>query len=314
MLLLTGTLCGCFTAAPEAEEKKLKIVTTIFPAYDWVREVLGEEAENAEVTMLLENGADMHSYQPTAADMVRISECGVFIYVGGESDRWIEDPPAETAKPEAIRVNMMETLGSDVKTEEIAEGMEAGGEESGEEAENDEHVWLSLRNAQTIVSRIAWALSEADKEHAAEYAANAQAYNEKLRALDEQYAQMADEAPLRTLLFGDRFPFRYLTDDYGLDYYAAFPGCSAETEASFETVIFLAQKADELGISHILTIEGSQGQIAETVARNTRNKNQTVLTLNSMQSVTLAEARDGTSYLSIAEDNLKVLKTALEDA
>lgn len=304
IFLLLLLLSGCSAAPSAAGEKKPRIVCTVFPVYDWVREVLGENPVNAELILLTENGEELHSYQPTAEDMIRIYDCDLFLYVGGESDQWTESLFYGQEKKTA---SLLGLLKEKVKKEEAVEGMEAGSDG----AEDDEHVWLSLSNAKAAVSEIALLLGELDPPNAAEYAANAAEYTERLTALDDEYRAAAENAVHKTVLFGDRFPFRYLTDDYGLDYYAAFPGCSAETEASFETVIFLAGKADELGLDVILTIEGTQHRIAEAIVQNTKNKDQSILTLNSMQSVTAAEAAGGTTYLSIARENLEVLKEAL---
>ena len=181
-----------------------------------------------------------------------------------------------------------------------------------EEPEYDEHVWLSLRNARVLTDHIAGVIAEADASNADTYLSNAEAYEEKLASLDEEYQQAVSAAEKDTLLFGDRFPFRYMADDYGLTYFAAFPGCSAETEASFETIVFLADKVNELSLSSILTIEGTDHKIAETIRESTASRDQQILTMNSMQSTTLEDAEGGTSYLSIMEDNLEVLKEALK--
>ena len=183
------------------------------------------------------------------------------------------------------------------------------GHDHGEEA--DEHVWLSLKNAKTLVGAISNALQEFDPDNKDTYATNAAAYIEKLSALDGAYQSAVDGAAHKTVLFGDRFPFRYLVDDYGLRYYAAFAGCSAESEASFETVSFLAKKVDELGLSCVLTIEGAQHRIAETIVQNTAGKKQKVLTMDSMQSTTSKDVANGATYLSVMEKNLSVLKEAL---
>ncbi|MBO4787527.1 MAG: zinc ABC transporter substrate-binding protein, partial [Lachnospiraceae bacterium] len=180
------------------------------------------------------------------------------------------------------------------------------------EKEYDEHVWLSLRNASALVKHIAESLKKIDSSHADVYTANASAYTDKLKALDAEYQKAVDGSTVRTLLFGDRFPFRYLADDYGLTYYAAFVGCSAESEASFETITFLSKKVDELGLPAVLTIEGANHKIAETVVRNTQNGGQKILSLDSMQSVTAKDVKDGASYLAIMEKNLEVLKEALK--
>ena len=323
LLLAAGILGGCGKAASssapapsalQSGNKPLKIVTTIFPEYDWVREILGDKADHAEVTMLLDNGVDLHSYQPTADDIIKISDCDLFLYVGGESDGWVEDALKEATNQNMKVINLLDVLGEQVKEEEVVEGMEGEEEEEADEEEGpeyDEHVWLSLKNAETLCSAITDALEEIDPANKDAYAANAASYLEKLAALDGEYQTVVDNAARKTVLFGDRFPFRYLVDDYGLSYYAAFAGCSAETEASFETISFLAGKVDELRLPCVLTIEGAQHKVAETIVQNTAEKNQSILTLDSMQSTTSTDVANGTTYLSVMESNLDVLKQAL---
>ncbi len=311
-----------------AEENRISVVTTIFPIYDWVYRIAGDSA-HADITMLLDSGVDLHSYQPTAADIMKIATCDVFIYVGGESDEWVEDALREAVNPDMVVISLLDCLGDDVKAEEIVEGMEHGHDheedhdhdehdheedhdhDHNHEEEADEHVWLSLRYAQKLVSAIAAKLAEADPDHADTYRVHADGYCAELSALDAQFAEVTGKAAFKTILFGDRFPFRYLADDYGLTYYAAFSGCSAETEASFQTIVFLAQKVDELGLHAVLTIEGAAHRIAETVIRATVNKDQQVLTLNSMQGITAADVSAGVSYLSVMQANLAVLQEAL---
>lgn len=317
-MMVIPSLTGCSDETTVSSDDTLNIVTTIFPAYDWTNQILGEQAENANVSMLLDSGVDLHSYQASADDIITISNCDMFIYVGGESDAWVEDVLAQTTNENLITVNLMDVLGDSVKEEEIIEGMEHEHkegedleEEHEEEASNDEHVWLSLKNAKTICDYLAQELAELDAENASAYLANAESYIAELDALDTQYQSVVGEAAFDTLLFADRFPFRYLVDDYALDYFAAFPGCSSETEASFETIIFLADKIDELGLTSVMTIEASGSDIADTVIKNTETADQTVLSLNSMQSVTADNIEDGATYISIMEDNLNVLKEAL---
>lgn len=328
--LIVCSLCACGTknAGDGKETGKIKIVTTIFPEYDWVMSILGDHADKAEVTLLLDNGVDMHSYQPTADDILKISDCDLFIYVGGESDEWVENALQEATNQDMVAINLLEVLGSSVKEEEVVEGMQeededkhehedAGDEDEHEheheegEPEYDEHVWLSLRNASTLVQSISDAIIRIDPGSAEDYKNNTSAYIDKLNALDKEYSSAVSNASFNTLLFGDRFPFRYLTDDYGLEYYAAFVGCSAETEASFETITFLSQKVDELGLPAVMTIEGADHKIAETIVRNTQSKDQKILTMDSMQSTTSKDVANGTSYLSVMENNLSVLKEAL---
>ena len=307
-------LPGCGSPSSDLHDgEKLKIVTTIFPEYDWIMTILGDAAENAEVSMLLDNGVDLHSYQPTADDMVKISTCDIFIYVGGESDDWVADALQEAVNKDMVVVNLLETLGDAVKEEELIEGMEAEDEEDAEdeEIEYDEHVWLSLRNAGLLCASLADKLGQLDPTNKAAYDANAAAYIEKLNTLDATYQAAVDAAGVKTVLFGDRFPFRYLVDDYGLNYYVAFAGCSAETEASFETIRFLADKVDQLHLHTVLTIEGTNHRIAETIVNTTESKDAQILTLNSLQSITSKDVADGASYLAIMESNLDVLKAAL---
>ena len=322
LLMLGGALAGCGKQNDTNKTDKLSIVTTIFPEYDWVRTVLGDKADNAEVTMLLDNGIDLHSYQPTADDIVKISDCDLFLYVGGESDGWVDDALKNATNKNMKVINLLDVLGDSVKTEEVVEGMQETEHDHDhdhskevstfeDEEEKDEHVWLSLKNAEVFVNAISKSLQELDPDNRDTYAANAAAYIEKLSALDGEYQAAVDAATYKTVLFGDRFPFRYLVDDYGLRYYAAFVGCSAETEASFETVSFLAKKVDELKLPCVLTIEGAQHKIAETIVRNTAEKNQKVLTMDSLQSTSSKDVANGTTYLSVMEKNLSVLKEAL---
>ena len=341
LLALSFTLSMVLPAGM-AEEKPLKIVTTIFPIYDWVRQILGDR--DADVTMLMDSGVDLHNFQPTAQDILTIAQCDLFIFVGGESDEWTEDVLTTTQNEHLTAINLLDALGDEVKEEEIVEGMEHehdhvededhededhdehdhdededhdehdhDEDEDHEEHEHeaDEHVWLSLRNAEKLVQAIAGTIANLDPDQADLYHTNAKNYIEKLQALDAQYAETVNAAAFKTLLFGDRFPFRYLADDYGLTYYAAFAGCSAETEASFQTILFLAQKLDELGLPAVLTIENPKTRIAETVVNATQKKNQKILSLNSMQGVTAQEVKDGAAYLSLMENNLIVLRDAL---
>ena len=485
------------TESTAASGQKLKVVTTIFPEYDWVKAVLGDKAENAELTLLLKSGVDLHSFQPSAEDIAKISEADLFIYVGGESDGWVDDALKEAKNKNMKVINLMEVLGDKAKEEEMKEGMqesehehehshgkevstfedsevkdrslsdwkgdwqsayplaksgaldeafkekaektgkmtaeeykayylkgyetdiakinidgdtisftdesgktvksaykylgtyiqnwstgtkaamyrfeaedknsgapiyveindhmiepaepehfhirfsnesfdaikdpesywptfypavmtaeevndELAGHDHHEETEYDEHVWLSLKNAELYVNKIAEDLSALDAANAENYKKNAEAYNKQLSELDTQYADVVKNAANKYLLFGDRFPFRYLVDDYGLDYSAAFVGCSADTEASFETVRFLAEKVDEKKLNNILVIENSDQKIANTIQQNTQEKNQKILVLDSMQSVTEKNIADGETYLGVMQKNLEVLKQALQ--
>ena len=310
-----GMLTGCgSTPLTEKDSDKLKVVTTIFPEYDWVRQILGDKADDADITMLLDNGVDLHSYQPPADDIVKIADCDLFLYVGGESDGWVDDALAGASNQDRKVINLLDVLGAQVKEEETVEGMETEEEDAAADADDpeyDEHVWLSLKNAETLCEAIANALEELDEQNKDTYAANLTAYTDQLAALDAAYKSAVDTGKRKTVLFGDRFPFRYLVDDYGLSYYAAFAGCSAESEASFETVSFLAKKVDAFSLPCVLTIEGKQHKIAETIVQNTKAKNQPILTMDSMQATTSEDVANGTTYLGVMENNLGVLKQAL---
>ena len=313
--------CANSSAAPAvtagadpAGTERISIVCTVFPEYDWVKQILGSKADNADITYLAGSGTDLHNFQPTTDDIIRISSCDLFVYVGGESDKWVQEALDGAVNKDMKVVNLLDSVGNAAKTEEIKEGMqseEEGDEEDGEEAEYDEHVWLSVKNAKVICADIAGSLCELDPVNAEEYKANLAAYTAELDALDGEFAEVISAAPSKTVVFGDRFPFRYFTDDYGLDYYAAFVGCSAETEASFETVVFLARKLDELGCKYIYTIENSDKSIAQTIINSTSAKDLKIAELNSLQSVSKADADSGKTYISLMRENCAVLKETL---
>ena len=320
-VLILTQMTACSVTPNGGSDQKLHIVCTMFAEYDWTKQLLGERAADADIKYLLENGSDLHSYQPTALDIADISSCDLLIYVGGESDRWAGEA-AESAANQNIRViSLLDVIGDDVKTEELKEGMEAEEEHEADpghdhthddsEKEIDEHVWLSVRNAKKICSAIADQLCFLDSQNQQLYRDNLSAYTEKLDKLDNEIRDMIARAAQKTLIIGDRFPFRYFTDDYGLDYYAAFPGCSAETEASFQTIVFLAEKMNECGAGTVFTMENSDGKIAQTIIENTAEKNQSISVLNSLQSVTAEQITAGATYISMMEENCRVLKTAL---
>lgn len=307
LIICTTTLglSGC-SKSSTADDGKLSVVATVFPAYDWTREILGDKGE---LTLLSSNGADLHNYQPTAEDMSKIATCDMFIYVGGESDSWAEDAVKTSLKKDMIAVNLLEVLGEAVVEEKELEGMEHSHEEE-ENPQADEHVWLSLKNAQTVCSYIAEQLGNIDGENAHQYMENAKKYNEKLDLLDTKYKEAVETARYDTLLFADRFPFRYLTDDLGLNCYAAFSGCSTETEAGVQTIAFLSAKLKELNLPAVIIIDGSDGSIASTVIKTAKGT-QKILTLNSMQSVTQEDLENGITYFSVMESNLEILREAL---
>lgn len=304
-VLAAFMLAGC---APKQQQNttKLKIVATTFPQYDWIREIIGKDNTNVDLQLLMKNGGDLHSYQPTAGDIANISDANLFVYVGGESDEWVDDALKEKTNKDMKVVNMMQTLGDDIDEEE--EGLEKESEDHDhEEIEYDEHVWLSLKRAQKIVKAIADELGELDSTNAKKYQENAEAYIAKLAALDKSYESTVNTVKNKTWIFADRMPFHYLAKDYGITTYAAFNGCSTETNASFNTIVSLAKYVDELGIKHIMTIEGSDKKLAKAVIENTTDKNQDILTLNSLQSVSQSDIDKGLTYYGAMEENLKVL-------
>ena len=252
------------------------------------------------------SGADMHSFEPTACDIALLSKADVFIHIGGVSDKWV-DSAIKSAKNDSLAVLSLMTV-TGVLEEETVEGMQTHDHEDKNTDEYDEHIWLSLKKAQTSVDAICEALCKADNTNAETYKANATAYNKKLSELNKKFELLMSGAKRNTILVADRFPFRYLTEDYGIEYFAAFPGCSAESEASFETMTFLIEKTKELSLPCIFIIENSDGRLADTISRETGAK---VLTLGSCQSVTQSDAENGLTYLSVMENNLKTLTEAL---
>ncbi|SEH73238.1 zinc transport system substrate-binding protein [Ruminococcus flavefaciens] len=311
-VLLSAMLIGCAAKKPSDKDGKLSIVCTNFSEYDWTREIIGE-TDSANVTYLLESGMDIHNYQPSAEDIMTISDCDMFIYVGGESESWVDDALSTKTNKNMKVVKLFEAVNDNIKLEEHKEGMEEEEEHyhDEDEPEYDEHVWLSVRNAELICNDICDKLCELDSANADTYKANLADYTDKLRALDGEYSKMAENAKVKTLLFGDRFPFRYLVEDYGLDYYAAFKGCSAETEASFETIAKLAEKLDELKLNNVFIIENSSDAIAKSIISSSGNKNASIEKLNSLQSVTSDDIKKGATYISIMKNDLETLKKVL---
>lgn len=336
MMMLVILFSGCASGGGPAagEGGKIQILCTSFPLYDWTRQITAGCEEHIEVLLLMDQGTDPHNYQPTTEDIVRISEADIIVCVGGESDRWMEDVMASVPKErrDAQRyIALIEVLESSLREEEYVEGMQEDadgqtyGEHDGREVhrggdaeernmdvtEYDEHIWLSLKNASVCVQAIAAVVAELDQNDSRTVTENTSGYLAKLEELDGQYESMVSEAPLGRVLFADRFPFLYLMKDYGLEYDAAFPGCSTETEASFETVIFLAGRLDEYDLPAVLVMEDGNQRIAETVIANTADKDQEILALDSMQSVTAADIAQGVTYLSVMQENLAALRKAL---
>jgi zinc transport system substrate-binding protein len=299
--VITLVLLALFGCAPQQSEteNKLSVVAVIFPAYDFARNVAGDKAA---VSMLLKPGAESHSYEPTPQDILKIKNCDVFIYTGGESDEWVNKILASLDGKMQI-IKMLDCVPA--FAEELVEGMQA---EAEEEPEDDEHVWTAPRNAALIVRKITDALCAADAPNAAVYRQNSAAYLERLDTLDRDIRQVAQNARNKTLVFGDRFPFRYFTESYGLKYFAAFPGCATETEASAATVKFLIDKVRAEKIPVILHIEFSDRKMARAISEATGAP---VRQLNAAHNISRADLKSGIGYIELMRQNIAVLKEAL---
>lgn len=313
-------LTGCAQVADSIpKDDRFHVVCSTFPQYDWTVSLIQGNEENVSVTLLMDKGGDLHNFQPSALDIAKVSDCDLFIYVGGESDGWVDDALEEAVNPDMRVINMMEVVSERLVEEEHVEGGSGHdahdhgdhASETQEELEYDEHVWLSIRNAELIVEDIAAQLAGMDSQNADLYRRNSDQYIAALGGLDAQYMETVRESGGNTLLFADRFPFRYFVEDYGLEYYAAFNGCSAETEAGFHTVAFLVSKLDELGLGTVLVLDGSDDRLARVIIENTRTGNQQILVLNSMQSVSRKDIEAGLRYLDVMEANLQILRQAL---
>lgn len=296
IFILVGIISVLFSGCAKISHENtsdIKIITTSFPAYDWAKQIVGEE-NGFNISQLSSNGVDMHSFQPSASDIAKITDCDVLIYIGGNSDNWIEDALKNSKNSGITIIKLSDVLGDRLILDD--------------HGEMDEHIWSSIKNAEIICKDICEKLSVIAKDKREIFRKNTNSYIKKLNELDKDYESAVNKATVKYLIFGDRFAFSYLTNDYKINYYAAFEGCSAETEASFETITNLSKKADEENIRYIITIDNSDKKIAKTIIDNSKNKNCEILTLNSMQSISNNSEE---TYLSIMENNLDVLRKAL---
>ena len=314
LLLTLPLLTGC--AGEKKSDGGIKIVCTVFPQYDWIRNILGD-SEEIELTLIIQNGADPHSYQPTATDVMNISSCDMIVTLGGDSEKWVDEALERAQNADVKKIELAEIEGMTLR--EISSSSHTH-EEDGHEHEHDhdhgafdEHLWLSVKNAITATKALTAEICKLDANNSDTYQSNATGYISSLETLDEEYASVASNVPEenRFVLFADRFPFVYLLSDYDIEYQAAFEGCTTDTDADFDTVIKLINEADKHSVSYIAVTESSDGALAETVASSTKKKDIQILTLNSLQRVNKKDINNGVSYLGVMRENLQTLKTAL---
>ena len=315
-LCILFSLCACTASSEQKSEPRLRILCTLFPQYDWLRNVT-EGIEGVEVSLIIANGTDPHSYQPTAADIMSISNCDMLVYVGGDSDTWVKKAIERSKNQDLTAVALTELEG--ITLQKISaeshshEGHSHGDDHAHEHSALDEHLYLSLNNAITATIALTKTLTELDTQNAAAYIRNSTKYASKLytlgRGLQSDLSTLDEES--KFILFADRFPFVYLLSDYGIHYAVAFEGCTTDVDADFDTVIRLIHEADEHNVKYIAVTESGSTALASTVISSTKSKNQEIITLNSMQAVTKTQIENGATYLSVMEENINKVKTAL---
>lgn len=317
LFVVVGAIIGIGGINKKSEE--VLIVATNFPAYDFARAVAGDKAD---IKMLIKPGVELHDFEPTPSDIIDIKNSELFIYTGGESDGWIENILGDIDTDKTKIFKMMDVV--NVVEEEIVDGMEEeyryeygydnGGDKyqyyhDEEEIEYDEHVWTSVKNAVKIINSIRDELTEISPENKQVFEENAKKYTNQLADLDLEFQNIVSNGNRKTIIFGDRFPLRYFVDDYGLNYYAAFPGCSEQTEANSRTIAFLVEKIKSENIPVVLKIEMSSGNVAKTIADETGAK---VLTFNAAHNISADDFKNGRTYAEIMKENLMVLEEALK--
>lgn len=309
-LLLVVTLLPILPscAAPE-DDGKITILCTLFPQYDWVKSIVGN-SESIEVTLLIKNGTDPHSYQPTAKDVMAISSCDMIVYQGGEADTWVQEALTRAKATDTVKIALSELDG--ITLRHISASSHSHGEHDHDHGHGayDEHLWLSLGNAKAAVKHLADEICKLDSENKELYEQNALDYAKKLDELDGEYREAAEGAENKFMLFADRFPFVYLLEDYEIDYAAAFEGCTADVDAGFDTVLSLIKEAKEHSVKYIAVTESSDKALATTVA-SSADRNIEIIVMNSLQSISAKQIDGGVSYLGIMRENLAVLKMAI---
>lgn len=317
-LALILTFCfGCVSCTKAEKSEKISVVCTLFPQYDWLREIIGD-SDAIELSLIIQNGTDAHSYQPTAADIMKISNADMIVYVGGDSDLWVKEALERAKNDNIIKFEMAECEGVELHNiSSASEGHNHGEEEHSHSGHNhgslDEHLWLSLHNAEAICRRLGEELVALDENNAEKYEENAERYIEKIKRLDGEYekAVEAAEEENKFVLFCDRFPFVYLLEDYGVEYSAAFEGCSADVDADFATVLRLIKEADEHSLTSIAVSESANMKLADTVKNSSKSNIEKIIVFNSLQAVNKGQIDKGLTYFSVMEENLRALKESI---
>lgn len=313
-ILLVLALLPALPSCQKAEDNgKITILCTLFPMYDWVRNIVGN-SENVEVSLLIKNGTDPHSYQPTAADVMAISDCHMIVYIGGEADTWVEEALDRAKNAHITEIVLSELEGMILR--EVSSSSHSHGEDEHDHEPHhgvfDEHLWLSLENAKTALTYLSSAICAIDGENTELYKENTANYLTELEKVQGEYAAAVESVGEkdRFMLFADRFPFVYLLSEYGVEYSAPFDGCTTDVDAGFDTVLGLIKEADAHGVKYIAVTESSDKALASTVSGSAKNDIE-ILVMNSLQSVTERQIDDGISYLGVMRENLKVLKKAI---
>ncbi|MBO7311157.1 MAG: zinc ABC transporter substrate-binding protein [Clostridia bacterium] len=301
LLMLATPLCSCRS---KDSSDKLTVLCTVFPVYDWVKSIT-QDTENIEVELLVQNGADLHSFQPSFSDMASIKNSDIVIYVGGESDKWVSDSISENAV--AVELSSIDGMSKHGISKESVASESEDHHEHDHDNTMDEHIWLSVKNAMIACEYICHVLSEKSEINAEKISQSAKSYISTLEGIDKALTDMCVDAS-SPVVFADRFPFVYLFSDYNIPYYAAFEGCTTDTNADFSTIIELAEKLDESEYNCVLTTESPNDALVSKVISQATKKNAEALALNSMQSLTSQDIEDGASYIDIMTANTAVLQ------
>ncbi len=305
-LALCALMILCAFSGCGAKNEKITVLCTVFPLYDWVRNVVGD-SEKVEVKLLVSDGADLHSFQPTAKDAIAIRTADLIVRVGGVDDSFADELARDS---EGIDLRLMEAEGVTVR-ESAHNSHHSHGD--GHSHPTDEHIWLSVKNAAACVEAIQKALADIDPEGAEDYQKRAAEYTARLTALDRRFEETFSAFTSPRMVVADRFPFVYLTADYGIEYEAAFEGCTTDAEAGFDTVLRLSQKIEEWELSYIFVTEGSDGRLAQAVRDSLKDRQIEVAVLDSMQSVTASDIENGADYIGIMEKDLAALSAAFSE-